>query len=477
MQNLAGTINVSNDSGETDLYLDDSEDATGQVVLMSDGQVMGISPATINYTDSGTSSLTVDGGSGGNTFVVNDTFVNPSVPNTPTNIYKGTGTANYVEVNATAAGSVLNIYGNGSGLDYVTLGNDILGIVNIEELDGGVSFLTVDLTNDGTSHDFTLSSANGTTSTLTDTGGYPDVNYQTAAVASLVIDTDPALNQTLNVDFSGGYNPIPYALGSPGLFFNADGDGSSLLAPAGAHTLNISGELNSGAFLSETHNAESPNDQFGPNSYGDIEFNDGAGLSSSLTGLVYTGLSPIVDTAPATNYIFNDYGYPDQSFDATYSTPYLQFASIPTPPTPANFETTDIKNKVNVTFNTPALFGGLPGTAAYGQINIGTKSAGLTTLTFNMVTGNNNTVDIVATPAGVATTLNDSTASDTINVDGTGVAASTNLVLYGGSNPDTLHYDAGGLVPTVTEIGSQIVEVGVPALDGRDVLLQPDQHL
>ena len=58
MQGLAGTINVDNTLGFTDLVLDDSADPVGQTALLfndgTNGQVTGLSPATINYTDSGT---------------------------------------------------------------------------------------------------------------------------------------------------------------------------------------------------------------------------------------------------------------------------------------------------------------------------------------------------------------------------------------------------------------------------------------
>ena len=66
MQNLFGTINVDNALGFTDLTLDDSADTTGQTALLfndgTNGQVTGLSPATINYVNDDTSSLTVFGG-------------------------------------------------------------------------------------------------------------------------------------------------------------------------------------------------------------------------------------------------------------------------------------------------------------------------------------------------------------------------------------------------------------------------------
>ena len=83
-----------------------------------------------------------------------------------------------------------------------------------------------------------------------------DFTYTTTSLSSLTIDTDPAFAQTLNIDFSKGGNPIPTtAANTAGLIFNADGDGSNSTTPAGTHALNIFGELPTGPFGSETHNA------------------------------------------------------------------------------------------------------------------------------------------------------------------------------------------------------------------------------
>ena len=118
----------------------------------------------------------------------------------------------------------------------------------------------------------------------------------------------------------------------------------------------------------------------------------------------YTGLQPITDTTPATNYTFNDFGYPDQSFSATdgpivggFQT--LQFASTPTPPTPLNFETTDIANKTNVVFNTPPTIPASPGSASTGSSTSRPPPTGLLALTFNTPTGGDNNVSFVNTAA------------------------------------------------------------------------------
>ena len=114
MQNLFGTINVDNALGFTDLTLDDSADTTGQTALLfndgTNGQVTGLSPATINYVDDDTSSLTVFGGSGGNTFTVDGTISNINLSPVLTDLNTGFGDdTTFVE--ATAAGGPLDVHG------------------------------------------------------------------------------------------------------------------------------------------------------------------------------------------------------------------------------------------------------------------------------------------------------------------------------------------------------------------------------
>ena len=54
------------------------------------------------------------------------------------------------------------------------------------------------------------------------------------------------------------------------------------------------------------------------------------------------------------------------------------------------------------------------------------------------------------TPPGVVTSLFGGTGSDITDVTGPGVAASTVLFLNGGAGTNTLNYDAGGEIPTIT---------------------------
>ena len=70
MQNLSGEIDVTNSLGVTALTLDDSGETLGETASLSDdgttGTVTGLSPATVQYSDTAISSLTIKGGSGRN---------------------------------------------------------------------------------------------------------------------------------------------------------------------------------------------------------------------------------------------------------------------------------------------------------------------------------------------------------------------------------------------------------------------------
>jgi len=450
MQGLNGTINVgANQVGYTNLYLDDSEDATGRTALLSnDGtncQVTGLSPATINYYNVTMNYFEVDGGSGGNTFTVDGTPGDPDF-SSGTYLYTGSGD-NTVYVQATSLYHELFVNGEG-GQDTVSIGYhgsvaDILGQVSVDNMPSppGFTDLTVDSSADNVSHDFSLMEVFGAEGLF---GLAPAaIQYDTAALSSLTIDTSDFGTQIMNIDMSGG-NPIP-VVDSPGLTWNAGADATSALD---THILNISGELPSGPFASETHNAADP-DVAGPLQYGSIDFTDSLGTNTSLS---YTGLQPITDTTPVASYAFNDFGYPDQSFSATdgpvtsgFQT--LEFASTPSP---ANFETTDIANKGSVTFNTPPAMAGVAGPGVTGVVNVPIAPTGLSNLTFNTPTGGDNTISFVNTPPGVVTSYFDGAGPNTTNVTGLGVAAGTVLFLNGGPATSTLNYDAGGEIPTVT---------------------------
>ena len=448
MQNLFGTINVDNDLGFTDLTLDDSADTTGQTALLfndgTNGQVTGLSPATINYVNDDTSSLTVFGGSGGNTFTVDGTINNIFLSPVLTDLNTGFGDdTTFVE--ATAAGGPLNVHGQ-AGQDAVLIGSlrqprrypgygDRRQRLRVHRPHGRCL---------GRLGQPRLHVVKHRCPRRTLTGFAPaDIIYTTGDISSLTINTNAFGNQVMNIDMSGG-NPIPF-VNSPGLTFNAGADFGT--AGVGTHALNIFGALPTGPFASETHNANDPSVFPQVGQYGSIFFDDGQGSFTSLTSLNYTGLLPITDTTPAIDYTFNDFA-DDQSFSATDGPIVLasRRSSSPTRRHPAADLRDDRHRQQELRdFNTPGPTGG-----HHRSRQRPDRLDGLLSLTFNTPTGGDNTVSFVNTPPGVVTSLNGGTDEDVTNVTGLGVADGTVLFLNGGAAINTLNYDAGGETPTIT---------------------------
>ena len=426
-----GTINVANALGLTNLVLDDSEDPAGQTALLFNdgvnGQVTGLAPATINYSDGdgGVASLTVYGGSGGNTFTIDGTLDNPGYIPAPTDLFTGTGD-NTVNVWATYVNGPLNIHGEG-GQDAVYVGyfgslTDILGPVFVDNIFSppGFTDLTVDASADDVSHDFTLSSTAPDSILI---GLAPaDITYVTAALSSLTINTSDFGYQVMNIDMSGG-NPIPVA-DTPGLTWNASPDGTGGLD---THALNIFGELPTGPFASETHNANDQTVFPQVGQYGSIFFDDGQGSAlEPHQPLLHRPLSRSPTRPRRVNYTFNDFGYPDQSFSATDRPirwlPTIEFASTPTPARAAQLRDDRHRQQGQRHVQHAALDPRRPRQRRQRHGQHPDASAGLSTLTFNTPTGGTNNVSFVNTPPGVVTSYYDGAGPAVTNVTGLGVA-------------------------------------------------------
>jgi serine protease len=137
VQNIAGPVNVANSNGITNLTIDDGADGTPRTFSVDVSQVSGLAPAQISYANLG--SLTVYGGSGGNTVTV---VATPG--GIPTVLGSGTG-ADSVTVLATGAGGSLTVNGQ-AGVDTVTLGNagnldQILGPVTVNNPLGSTNLI------------------------------------------------------------------------------------------------------------------------------------------------------------------------------------------------------------------------------------------------------------------------------------------------------------------------------------------------
>jgi hypothetical protein len=148
MSSVNGLVDIFG-TGSTSLYLDDSGDSIGQHVSMYDGSILGLSPATIQWSPwsastGGVTYLAVYGGSGGNTFDVHNTS------NFPYATYLSTGTGHdNVYVYATTG----DLYDyNPGGLDSTFLGGGYTGSINgqVDVYGAGSTYLYLDDSNDTT---------------------------------------------------------------------------------------------------------------------------------------------------------------------------------------------------------------------------------------------------------------------------------------------------------------------------------------
>ena len=164
--------------------------------------------------------------------------------------------------------------------------------------------------------------------------------------------------------------------------------------------------------------------------------------------------SPITDTTPAINYTFNDFGYPDQSFSATTG-PIDRRLPDPRVRQHADATAAELRDDRHRQQelrrpSTRRPDPGVPGTASSARSTSRLPPTGCSSLTFNTPTGGDNNVSFVNTPPGVVTSLNGGADEDVTNVTGLGVADGTVLFLNGGAGTNTLNYDAGGEIPTIT---------------------------
>jgi len=437
--NILAPVSVTDPTGSATLNLLDAGDPTSADANITGSTVTGLGfglGSSVAYTGGATTGVTALNIYGG-TSASGDAGINYTVDGTTAATTLNTGpNADTVNVLATGTSAPLTIHGN-DGADTVNIGNagSVLGILGDVHIDNTFDFTAIntDASADTNGHNALLQGE----SPAELTGVAPaNIFYTASQVSSLSLTMGDASlssnSNNLTIDFSTG-NPIP-SEGAIGLAYNA---GNGL-----ANTLNLQGDLPAGlggpGFASEVHNA---NDPFhAPNGqYGSIAFVD---QNSTPTELTYAGLTPINDTANATNYTFNDFA-DDQSFTAQNGPTVLglntvQFVNTPALP-PPTFETTNVANKTNIVFNTPSI--GTP-LAITGVVNIPTAATGLLSLQFNIGNGNDQ-VTVTATPSianfGVALGNGD----DVVNINGFGLAPRPIYQFDGGPGFNTLNYDSG----------------------------------
>ena len=305
--------------------------------------------------------------------------------------------------------------------DTVNMGNTSTGVqsltaaVTIGSATGKVA-LAVDDSADTTGRTAVLRAAVGVGSL---TGLAPSaIRYSIAEMAAVSIGAGSG-SDTLTVDLTGG-EPIPS--GSSGLQFS----GGPTLA-ADKNSLILQG----GSVAGESYTATGP----------------GAGtivLDGAKIG--FSGLRPINDTVPATNFSVTVPAGAITTNVVNGST--AGQTEINSGDSPAAFEKIDFANKTDVTINAPQ---GGPGTSPILNVNNPAQATGLAGLTIN-TGGGNNTVNITATPPQVASMINAGAGHgiNTINVTAAGLGLGGSDTFVGGSATVILNVDAGGKFVTVT---------------------------
>jgi hypothetical protein len=103
LDNIKGTVSVFNGpNGSSYLTVDDGGDTAAKVATLTNASLTGIAPAAIYYTGAEVVTLTVDGGSGGNTYKVQSTAA-------------GTSTT----INMGAGNDLAGVGGPGNNLDHI----------------------------------------------------------------------------------------------------------------------------------------------------------------------------------------------------------------------------------------------------------------------------------------------------------------------------------------------------------------------
>jgi hypothetical protein len=115
VQGITAPVSISNANALSTLVVDDSADPTGRTVILNAATIVGLAPAAINYDASALGNvgtppvpaLTVDGGTGGNSFTLGNTIFNATAT---LNAGSGHDTVNVVNADPN---SILNVNDKG----------------------------------------------------------------------------------------------------------------------------------------------------------------------------------------------------------------------------------------------------------------------------------------------------------------------------------------------------------------------------
>jgi hypothetical protein len=238
---LLAPVTVSNPPPAlTALTIDDSAaTAASHATVSTDAgaahvTIAGLAPASITATTNGISSLTLDGGSGGNTFTLSGSgFAGPLAVNS------GTG-ADTVNIHATSANSPVTVHGQ-DGVDTVNVG-DASGVQHIAapvSVDNAANYshLVIDDSADTTARTATL--AAGKLATVS--GLAPStISGRVGDLSSMTVDGGTGANAfTITGTASGASTTLNTGGGPDTVSVHGTGPGGQLNVNGGADTVGI----------------------------------------------------------------------------------------------------------------------------------------------------------------------------------------------------------------------------------------------
>ncbi len=223
-QVLGGSINVTNTSGYTAVTIDDTRNPDSRTVIVykngTNAIVSGFSPAgdvILRSLDLG--SLTVLAGSGGNTFRIHDTPKSSIAGGLRTTIRTGAG-SDSITVNGTSGALTLDVQGGLNGIDLgQTAGVDrIQGAISIMGVDGTNNLAISDLpTTNGRSLTHTITAVSYTRSgaARVDWTGMHNFSLQAGGASdTLNVRGNPAMGQFASSQFLGGAGSDTFNIGT-----------------------------------------------------------------------------------------------------------------------------------------------------------------------------------------------------------------------------------------------------------------------
>jgi hypothetical protein len=371
VQGILGPLSI--DPANVSLVVDDSADPTARTVTLTPTQIIGLSPAVINY-DSGVSNLTVDGGFGGNTFDV----VNTSA-SAVTNVNSGAGND---FVNMLGVSNFLYIDGV-AGNDVVTIGSLIPDAASFSSVEGGHA--TSSLPGGGT-----LANIQG-----------PVIVHNSSGQTALIVDeagvTAPVRPTALSLA-SPDLDFLVPATGSGNIYYNRTGQVSSVsyLGP----------QVGSSYFVYSTNGI--------PNTYLNL------GPGNDTVDILAT-LGPLTINGGGGNDIVTIGGqFPIHGGGVSEIGPSIVLRN-PTGTMALTVDDSNVSNTLDGLPNTMSRNATITGTSITGMpagTTIDYTNANLTSLTILGGAGGN-TFDVKNTPAGAVTTLDSGNGVDTVYVEGT----------------------------------------------------------